>query len=113
MATPKQEQALRNLVAAALAWELADTKWAKISDSKSASDAARSTARADVLRTLKSLRSAIRVLRPQLSPGKNPGKKGFDWMKALNVVAKASGALNDAASKGRVGTTRVIDVQGE
>jgi hypothetical protein len=112
MATPKQEQALRNLVTAALAWELADARWAKIADSKSATDAVRRTARANVMLALKNLRSAIRVLRPQLSPGKNP-KKGFDWMKALNVVAKASGALNDAASRGQVGVTRVIDVKAE
>jgi hypothetical protein len=115
MATPKQEQALRNLVAAALAWELADARFAKVMDSKSATDIARAKARAEVMSTLKSLRSAIRVLRPQLNPGKNPKKgAGFPWMKALNVVAKASGALNDAATKGPpVGVTRVIDVQGE
>jgi hypothetical protein len=113
MATPKQEQALRNLVAAALAWELADARWAKIADSKSATDAVRKTARANVMLALKNLRSAIRVLRPQLNPGKNP-KKTFDWAKALNVTSKALNALNDAATKGPpVGVTRVIDVQGE
>jgi hypothetical protein len=114
MATPKQEQALRNLVAAALAWELADARWAKIADSKSATDAVRKTARANVMLALKNLRSAIRVLRPQLNPGKNPKKgSGFDWMKALNVTSKALTALNDAATKVPVGATRVIDVQGE